>query len=320
VIEALRTIAEISFFWLFVTQFSSLLTALSFPLMRVTTRRCHPRERALSLLVYGLLPPFIAAWVVALSMHPALTGLFQPPHCHQNDCSPHTPLITRESIVGAAMASVAFLLLMVFITLVYNRVQRAQRKLMTLESLSLEQSSAPEQLPFRIIDSTSLLAWCSGLWKPTVFVSKGLLNRLSKEQLQVVLSHEFCHARRGDNLRKTILHIATALWPNKLRRHIKADLNAACEEVCDLEAADQTQSKSLVTAVIKLLQNADSNSKQIQLSSFAATETRQRVTALETETPHRSGVFCWSFLLILLVMETLLFTSTSHGVLEWLTH
>src|SRR5580704_7915534 len=51
-----------------------------------------------------------------------------------------------------------------------------------------------------------------GWWRPVVLVPEGVEGRLAPEQLEAVLAHECCHARRHDNLAAAIHMSVEALF------------------------------------------------------------------------------------------------------------
>src|SRR5439155_27041411 len=57
-------------------------------------------------------------------------------------------------------------------------------------------------------DDGAHVAVCAGALRPRVVVSRGLLARLTPEQLDAVLLHEQHHARRRDALRQAALRAA----------------------------------------------------------------------------------------------------------------
>ena len=62
-----------------------------------------------------------------------------------------------------------------------------------------------------LLDVDTPQAFCAGVWRPTVFVSQGLVQRLREPELLAVLWHEGCHARRCDPLRRAAYRTAAAL-------------------------------------------------------------------------------------------------------------
>ncbi|MEW6581335.1 MAG: M56 family metallopeptidase [Actinomycetota bacterium] len=72
------------------------------------------------------------------------------------------------------------------------------------------------RLGIRRLSVTSLpsnLAYCAGLLRPTVVVSRALVATLTPAALEAVLAHEAVHARRRHPLRQGIAHVlGRALW------------------------------------------------------------------------------------------------------------
>lgn len=62
-----------------------------------------------------------------------------------------------------------------------------------------------------LLEVDTPLAFCAGVWRPTVFVSQGLVRRLREQELLAVLWHEGCHARRRDPLRRAAYRSAADL-------------------------------------------------------------------------------------------------------------
>ena len=62
-----------------------------------------------------------------------------------------------------------------------------------------------------LLDVDTPQAFCAGVWRPSVFVSRGLVQRLREPELLAVLWHEGCHARRHDPLRRASYRTAAAL-------------------------------------------------------------------------------------------------------------
>lgn len=62
-----------------------------------------------------------------------------------------------------------------------------------------------------LLDVDTAQAFCAGTWRPTVFISQGLVRRLREQELLAVLWHEGCHARRRDPLRRAAYRSAADL-------------------------------------------------------------------------------------------------------------
>lgn len=55
-------------------------------------------------------------------------------------------------------------------------------------------------------------AFCSGTWRPTIFIGQSLADRLSAEELDAVLLHELDHANRYEPIRRAARHAAADIF------------------------------------------------------------------------------------------------------------
>ena len=73
-----------------------------------------------------------------------------------------------------------------------------------------------------------------GLWRPTLLLPEGIMERLTASELEAVIAHELCHVRRRDNLFASIHMVAEALfWFHPLVWWIGARLLEERERACD---------------------------------------------------------------------------------------
>ena len=81
------------------------------------------------------------------------------------------------------------------------------------------------------------LAFCAGWLRPRVFVSAGVLERLSERELQAVLAHEHQHGALRDPLRLAVGHVlCQALFFLPVLRPLHAGYAAAAELRADAAA------------------------------------------------------------------------------------
>jgi len=148
-------------------------------------------------------------------------------HCHGSQCGTHAPLLALDSIGSISLMTAASLLLFGLAAGIFKVLIVGRRQLLTLFNLGNQQQD------YVVIDSDHLLAWCCGLLKPKIVLSRGLLQQFNSDQISVVLAHERAHVARFDNLRNVAARWSTALWPAKLRHQLCADLAADNEACCD---------------------------------------------------------------------------------------
>lgn len=258
--------------------------------------------------VFGLAAPLVATWSLVFLYSPGLNHIFIADHCHGQQCLPHSP-VTVQSVLLSSVASLALLVLLILSLGLYCQIKSRIRQVQSLERLASYKPSRH----FYLIDTPALVACCSGVLRCRVFVSTALQRRLSSEQLGVVLSHEFAHARRRDNLRKLLLACAVYAWPGAIKRQVLQDFEWMCEQACDQHAIRQW-GQPLVTQTrrrVALLQGGSPRAVQEMESDTLGDviqKARRRVTAL---------ALCVALALVVF-LQIGLFSGGAHYLLEML--
>lgn len=301
--------------WLLLALGASLAAAAGLPVLRRLLRHAGAADRARAYLTYGLLPPVAAAVVVVLSLFPDATVWIVPDHCHGSDCTPHAPRITVGSTSGSVVIAMGGVLLVVLAVAAGHAAQRMRRRLRALDLLS----AAGRSGAYAVVDSAQPVAWCAGLWRPRVFLSRGLLAQLSDAETRAVLAHEQAHATRRDNLRATLLRYATLLWPRSVRRRLLAELSLSTELVCDRAAVGALGSPYALAGLLHRLATGASAPGRPRLA-FASTAVAARIRALRVDgaAPGPSD-YAWLWLALLWCALIVTLLPLGHRSIEWLT-
>ncbi|MEE9230384.1 MAG: M56 family metallopeptidase, partial [Acidobacteriota bacterium] len=109
------------------------------------------------------------------------------------------------------------------------------------------------RVQLRLLDTTRLLAFTVGLWRPQIVLSERMISSLSDEELRAVLFHELGHVRSRDPLRLAVVRfLADALWFLPVARSLARDFVDAVEEGADDWAVGATrQPVDLAAALVK---------------------------------------------------------------------
>ena len=103
---------------------------------------------------------------------------------------------------------------------------------------------------FNTIESEGFHSFTAGTFRPQIFVSRGLLERLTPEEAAAMLAHEQCHLGRRDGLKATILTLFYLLFPLPGSRALFQDWAAAAERACDAYAARGAGGPHLVASTL----------------------------------------------------------------------
>lgn len=309
----LLSIIELASLWIAVLTIASLLSAICYAAFRRLSRKCRPEASSRLLLAYGVLPPIVAGAVLFVLMHPALSGMLVPPHCHGGACHSHVPVVTVASPGGLLFVAGGAAVFVLGVLACLFGLHGGRRWLRTLTAFS----RPPREAHCRVIESPERLAWCCGLVRPTIFVSRGLLESLSPAEVAAVLAHEQAHASRRDNLRSFALYWATMLWPRGAKRRVRLDMSDAAELACD-SAAARTGGKDLITSAIETLQAGYAPRTSVRQAAFGASNAAERVLALAGGDTHpMNDRHAWIALAVLWVAQVTTITGASHYFVEW---
>ena len=276
-------------------------------------------HQALSTLCFALIAPLSALLGVVVLSHPAISATVVYAHCHGNNCAAHVPASIMNSLSGAGLGAAITLLAVVSFYMMSKKIHSARAKQLFLDALAAPAAPQPtnhssatqSMLPYKLIESDDLLAWCAGLLFPKVYVSSGLVNKLSRIQLNAVLAHEHGHASRRDNLRKLVLRWSTVLWLPLHKKRIQQHFRAQTEQLSDQYSAHITGNPQLVNQVYGLFRPANQTPHSDYAHRDSALQGAATGNVLST-----IGAYLVSSLLFILLSLSL--TIATHILLELL--
>ncbi|MDP1832194.1 MAG: M56 family metallopeptidase [Geothrix sp.] len=166
------------------------------------------------------------------------------------------------------------------------------------------------------------LAFTTGIFRPRVCLSDGLLKALSPEHVEVVLAHEKAHQQRRDGLRLLLAEALTLILPPQLRSQLLGDLVHTTERACDeraaLHAGDALQVAEALLAASRLHLGVWPGLWR-SMPSFGGGHLRPRVEALVNPPPAAfsawwAGARAWPAGLLLLGLLVALSGEVHHAL------
>jgi beta-lactamase regulating signal transducer with metallopeptidase domain len=166
-----------------------------------------------------------------------------------------------------------------------------------------------------ILESDRLFVWCCGLFRQRIVISRALLDRLSSDQLELVLAHETAHAARFDNLRILSARWSTRLWPAKIRDRMLADLVADGEQSCDAVALGAVPDPSLFQQAVAAMVPGPEISGAESLLQVGSPQAAQRISAVSVGGDRRPSI---AYLLVVCVcaIQVAVAIAASHPIVE----
>lgn len=227
----IHELGSLSLVWILLWFLLTLLVSLVYPLVRPLISRLHPAHGSALLLLYWSAPALLALAAGLMLYAPLAESLLITPHCH-GSCVEHSPQTSELSVALMGLVLAMLAAAGMSVNLIYNAV-RGGRMRRQLEMLGTVQKR------FCLLNSAQPVVFTLGWWHPGVFISRGLLEQCSPEQLSVILRHEQAHSRRRDNMRLLALRVFTCLLPARIRKQVVYDLQILCEQACDFAAAEK---------------------------------------------------------------------------------
>jgi Zn-dependent protease with chaperone function len=213
---------------------SSVLFSLIYAGYRSIVLQTSLNNRSIFILSFAGAALFTSIFSSLILVFPSLSGHIIFEHCHQNDCLAHHPTLDDFSVWGNVIIATSVVVVLIVILVIVHRISALGHQLAILKHVSsLNKIKQVGSLQYRVIESRDVFAWCAGLRKPEVFVSRGLLEKSTQEQLNIVLAHEHCHLQQRDNLRKFALYWLTLFWLPSQKKQIVADFNHSIEAYSD---------------------------------------------------------------------------------------
>ncbi len=278
---------------------SSMLSAWLYTPFRRAVGNLSPSSRSLVTFCYALTAPTVVIITAFMQFTPWIEQMPVLPHCHDGVCDQHSPLITAQSAGSVALLALAGVLSTVCLIGAIRALLLAHQRLRTLFALG-RPSADQARL---IVDTNHLFAWCCGLLRPRIVLSRGLVETLTEEELQVVLAHEEAHAARFDNLRNLSARWSTVLWPTSARKRIREDLADDNERACDAAVLSRVGDQGVLQRVARLVTGPHASTERFHWSGYSATN---------AASPAPAG-----FALVSLCMLQLIIASAaSHALIE----
>lgn len=299
--------------WLVATVFTSLVSAALYPVFRRAIQRNDPSTRSVVTLGYALVGPAAGIVTALVTASPDTARFLVIEHCHAGVCDSHAPLVGSGSLGSIGLVAVASLAVLVVGAATIRALAFGRRRLRSLFALS-RQSHEREHL---VVDSDQLFAWCCGLVRQRIVLSRGLVERLSTAELDVVLAHERAHLARFDNLRNFVVRWATILWPSHPRTRVRADLEADSERVCDLAALRACGSRQLFRRVVEIVTPASPHPMAAKGATFGSDHSSARVAELSRiDVQRRARVTAFALLAATWMAQAAAGIFLSHPVVE----
>lgn len=278
---------------------ASVALSLILPLAKSALAKWSPASRHRALMVLAALPILTALVLLLAASVPALVSVVVPEldHCTlHEDAHPHLCFVHMPKVSVHAWALGMLLALGMLaawrLALGARRWSHATQALRTLAQTSCTDAG----LGVRVIETTDPVCLTTGLLRPSILLSRGLLNTLTEEERGIVLLHERAHIARRDLFSQALAQALACLHLKAARDWILRELALAAEQACDEAAAQHIGDRLAVACALlrveRLAQGTDAARFGMALAFGGADQpgslTRRVESLLEAPVAQRS--------------------------------
>jgi hypothetical protein len=267
--------------------------------------RVRPYIRVLIVLGYLAAPALVATIVglgVAFYPHVSPVDLVTH-HCHvtANGCAAHDAAMTPLPVA----ALVAFITTLIVVRIAHV----AGRQLNGAIGFSriLNRAAAKDGEGQYRVATDRPVAFAAGLFRPSVYLSRGLVDRLDSREIDIVVAHEQAHARRCDPALRFLASLFASLHLPATARRLMSDLTLAQEQACDAITARRYPAADIASLLVRM-ERFKINGEASTATAFTGAVVEHRVKALldprfETTAISltRLGLFCIASAALMLV-------------------
>jgi beta-lactamase regulating signal transducer with metallopeptidase domain len=195
----------------------------------------------------------------------------------------------------------------------FNNIQ----KIKVLKSLATLESDNTY-----LLDTDSPMAFVGGYLNPQVFITTGMKKALNKDELEIVLLHEYEHLNSKDSLKKLLFRLLSSAYLRDTSIKLQSAMNLAIEQCADSAITSEITDKSKIAETLLkvkslLKKSKDSTMEQSAICHYAVDEIEQRIRYLLLPEPKKA----FPALLIATVVPILAFSCTyfaasAHHLIE----
>ena len=300
--------------WLAIWFVCAVALLVFYPVIRKLIFNWNPATASHMLLLLLAFPFLLSLSTTIMLFVPLIESNLVSAHCHDN-CQTHLPLLesTWVSITGLV---ITLLLLAMALKKFIENYSVSNNLMNQLSALANDRGNwhvLPESRPF---------VFTLGWWRSKVFITQGLLQQCTADDVDIILQHEHAHVRRLDNIRLLMTRFFLLVLPQRLAHKLYSDLHFLTESACDFAAAERFGKLNVAETLLRVQKLVPWEFDYLDrslVSAFTGSEVELRIRNLVTDSSQlqdpRFGKT--GFLAIFVVLSFVLVDPLHHGI-EWL--
>lgn len=196
------------------------------------------------------------------------------------------------------------------------QLRRHQYDLMSLTALS-----TPFDEKVQEIEMSEVIAFTTGFSKKMCFISSGMIQELTHDELTVVIKHEKAHAKSNDPLKKWLFSLFSAFFIPSLAGRLKLHMTLAMEQLADDAVIDDELTSEFIASTLIKVARLNTSYSPIKsndlVANFGADVLEQRIYFLLGQLnlkPVNKSIT--SVLMVLILLMSLSSIDAIHHLIE----
>ena len=158
----------------------------------------------------------------------------------------HTHAFYAYSWHGASLAAFSVFCVALFV----SRILKILKIHAQLNHLNYFVSSSSQVDGCVLVVSDTPQAFTTGLFRSRSYITSGLEQQLTAQEIDIVRQHELAHALHRDPLRKYIYSLLTAFFPTSLSKTLNNSFALSLEQHADQVVSKNSTDKALIASTI----------------------------------------------------------------------
>lgn len=143
-----------------------------------------------------------------------------------------------------------------------------------------------------VLESQTPSAFVAGFMRPKCYVTTGLLERVTRLELDIIIEHERAHIKHRDTQKKLLFAVLTSLFPKSVARSLNRLISVVMEQLADAHVSKSHCAFDIAETLIKAARtqsSAKSNMNFLVVSYVSVEDVDVRIRALVTPHAFRSS-------------------------------
>jgi len=215
---------------------------------------------------------------------------------------------------------------LIFFSVCFTKLVKVIKANTQLDQLDFFVKSSSSDHGLTVVESQQHQAFTSGFFSPKSYITSGLRDQLTQQELLVIAQHESAHAETRDPLRKFCFSLLAAFFPKHVEQQLNDWFSLALEQIADDSVLGSGNDETVISKTMLKVSGLRSKVTGAPLSllncQFSAHPLNLRIRYLLNDNKGRSFPFAVFFIFAITVtlLSTLSIDLMHHALEKLFVH